>query len=147
MRVYLDNCCYNRPFDDQSQVRIVLETIAKLNIQQQMRDGALEYVWSSVLDFEISKSRFIDRALQITPWANGAIVNIAINDAIRYRAKEFESAGLKPMDALHIACAESAGCDWFFTTDRGILKKAHVTATMRIANPLDFFGGNGYDAD
>ena len=20
MRVYLDNCCYNRPFDDQSQV-------------------------------------------------------------------------------------------------------------------------------
>ena len=147
MRVYLDNCCYNRPFDDQSQVRVVLETIAKLNIQQQMRDGALEYVWSSVLDFEISKSRFIDRALQITPWANGAIVNIAINDAIRYRAKEFESAGLKPMDALHIACAESAGCDWFFTTDRGILKKAHVTATMRIANPLDFFGGNGYDAD
>ena len=51
------------------------------------------------------------------------------------------------MDGLHIACAESAGCDWFFTTDRGILKKAYITATMRIANPLDFFGGNGYDAD
>ena len=58
------------------------------------------------------------------------------------RAKEFESAGLKPMDALHVACAESAGCDWFFTTDRGILKKAHVTAEMRIANPMDFFGQN-----
>ena len=21
MRVYLDNCCYNRPFDDQTQVK------------------------------------------------------------------------------------------------------------------------------
>lgn len=26
MRVYLDNCCYNRPYDDQSQMRIHLET-------------------------------------------------------------------------------------------------------------------------
>ena len=39
MRVYLDNCCYNRPFDEQAQLRVVLETLAKLNIQQQMRDG------------------------------------------------------------------------------------------------------------
>ena len=29
-RVYLDNCCYNRPYDDQSQVRISLESQAKL---------------------------------------------------------------------------------------------------------------------
>ena len=37
MRVYLDNCCYNRPFDDQAQVKVLLETIAKLDIQQKMR--------------------------------------------------------------------------------------------------------------
>lgn len=34
MRVYLDNCCYNRPFDDQRQVRVRLETEAKLRIQR-----------------------------------------------------------------------------------------------------------------
>lgn len=33
MRVYLDNCCYNRPYDDQSQLKISMETQAKLNIQ------------------------------------------------------------------------------------------------------------------
>lgn len=27
MRIYLDLCVYNRPFDDQSQPRIVIETI------------------------------------------------------------------------------------------------------------------------
>ena len=29
MRVYLDNCCYNRPYDEQVQLRIRLETEAK----------------------------------------------------------------------------------------------------------------------
>ena len=142
MRVYLDNCCYNRPFDEQAQLRVVLETLAKLNIQQQMRDGVLEYAWSSVLDFEISKSRFLDRSLQIMPWAKGAAINLQIDDAIRFRAKEFENIGLKAMDALHVACAEAAECDWFFTTDRGILKKARNLTSMRVANPVEFFGGD-----
>ena len=142
MRVYLDNCCYNRPFDEQAQLRVVLETLAKLNIQQQMRDGILEYVWSSVLDFEISKSRFLDRSLQIMPWAKGAVINVQIDDSIRFRAKEFENNGLKAMDALHVACAEAAECDWFFTTDRGILKKARNLTSMRVANPVEFFGGD-----
>ncbi len=141
MRVYLDNCCYNRPFDDQAQFKVMLESLAKLCIQQQMRSGLLEYAWSSVLDFEISRSRFLDRARQILSWANGAAVMVNVDAAIRARAKEFEIAGLKAADALHLACAECASCDWFFTTDRGILKKAKRLTAMRVANPLEFFGG------
>ena len=142
MRVYLDNCCYNRPFDDQAQVKVLLETIAKLDIQQKMRDGELEFVWSSVLDFEIGKSRFIDRAMQILPWANGAVTRVLADDGIRQRAKYFENVGVKPVDALHVACAESAGCDWFFTTDNGLIKKANAHTPMRVANPVEFFGGD-----
>jgi len=37
MRIYLDNCCYNRPFDDQNQLSVRLETEAKLAIQYMMR--------------------------------------------------------------------------------------------------------------
>lgn len=142
MRVYLDNCCYNRPFDDQVQVKVLLETLAKLDIQQRMRNGVLEYAWSSVLDFEIKKSKFYDRARQILPWANGAAVNVLVDDTIRHRAKDFEANGVKPMDALHVACAEAASCDWFFTVDRGILNKARALTSMRIANPIEFFGGD-----
>lgn len=29
MRVYLDNCCFNRPYDSRSQMRVPLETQAK----------------------------------------------------------------------------------------------------------------------
>lgn len=33
VRIYLDNCSYNRPYDNQSQMKIYLETQAKLHIQ------------------------------------------------------------------------------------------------------------------
>lgn len=52
MRIYLDNCCYNRPFDDQNQLSVRLETEAKLRVQQLMRAGVLEYVWSDMLVVE-----------------------------------------------------------------------------------------------
>ena len=40
MRVYLDNCCYNRPFDPQTDLRIHLETVAKVRVQTLMKRGA-----------------------------------------------------------------------------------------------------------
>ena len=36
MVIYLDNCCFNRPFDDQKQIRIQIETEAKLYIQREI---------------------------------------------------------------------------------------------------------------
>ena len=48
MKIYLDNCCFNRPFDDQSQLRILLEAEAKLRIQENIRSGTFELVWSYV---------------------------------------------------------------------------------------------------
>ena len=43
MRVYLDNCAYNRPYDDQSQVKIELETQAKLKIQRMIKINRLNW--------------------------------------------------------------------------------------------------------
>lgn len=138
MRIYLDNCCYNRPFDDQTQLKIALESAAKLAIQTQMRSGELEYVWSDELDVEVGDSQFLDRQEKILPWRDGATVHVAITSAIEDRAIELMQFGIKSADALHLACAESAGCDWFFTTDRGILKKVQNIGLMRVANPIAY---------
>ena len=32
MKIYLDNCCYNRPFDQQDNLRVHLESLAKLEL-------------------------------------------------------------------------------------------------------------------
>lgn len=46
VRVYLDNCCYSRPYDVQSSRRIIKETEAKLKIQRLITDGRLELMSS-----------------------------------------------------------------------------------------------------
>jgi hypothetical protein len=138
MRVYLDNCCYNRLFDNQGQLRVRLETEAKLRVQDMMRSGELEYAWSSVLDYEIGRSPFLGRRSLIVPWRDGATVNVALDEDLIARGAEIMSLGVKKMDALHLACAESAACDWFFTLDRGILKKVQRLGEMRVANPIEF---------
>ena len=50
--VYLDNCCFNRPYDDQSYLSVNLETEAKLAIQELINDNKLNLAWSFILDFE-----------------------------------------------------------------------------------------------
>ena len=138
MRVYLDNCCYNRPFDEQGPLRVRLETEAKLEIQSQMRLGILEYVWSDMLTGEVMDSPFADQREQILPWRFGATENVHITEEIEEQAEGYMRLGLKSADAIHLACAVASGCDWFFTVDRGILKKIDRIGEMRVANPIDF---------
>ena len=54
------------------------------------------------------------------------------------RARDFVVMGVKKMDALHLASAIKAECDWFFTTDKGILKKVRLVDSMRVANPVEY---------
>lgn len=138
MRVYLDNCCYNRPFDDQAQVKVRVETISKLAVQLMMATKRVEYVWSSTLDYELSKNPVPKRKATISRWRAGAVEYVTASEEVSQRAKELENAGLGAQDALHVASAEQAGCDWFLTTDKGILKRASVSTEMRIANPTTF---------
>ncbi|HZF38148.1 MAG TPA: hypothetical protein VE715_04960 [Blastocatellia bacterium] len=52
MKVYLDTCSLQRPLDDQTQMRIRLETEAVLGIIALIENDDLELVSSEVLLFE-----------------------------------------------------------------------------------------------
>ncbi len=138
MRVYLDNCCYNRPFDDQTQLKVRLETEAKLFVQELMRSKAIEYVWSDMLNKEALDNPFPMRRVQIMEWMVGAKVNVEITPEIVFDAASLMSMGLGNADAIHIACASAVDCDWFLTTDIGILKKIRQHGLTRVANPVEF---------
>ncbi|MBI5191823.1 MAG: PIN domain-containing protein [Nitrospirae bacterium] len=60
------------------------------------------------------------------------------SDAIANKAKKFESKGIKPRDALHIACALEAGADYFLTCDDKLIKKASPIRGLKILNPIRF---------
>ena len=138
MKLYLDNCMFNRPFDDQSNIKILLEAEAKLKIQEYIRAGVYELVWSYVLDYENTKNPFRERREQIGKWKRYAHIDMEAQDGILDLAGSLNLCGLKKFDALHLACAITANADYFLTTDQGILKKAELVKAIQVKDPIDF---------
>ena len=138
MRVYLDNCCFNRPFDDQSQVRILLETEAKLVLQDRIRSGEIELAWSYVMEVENNANPFECRRTRISTWRSVAAVDISESDNIINRAESLSELGFRAKDALHLSCAIEASCQIFLTTDDGILSKSGFVPDLAILNPVDY---------
>lgn len=138
LKVYLDNCCYNRPFDDQSQLIINLESMAKLYIQSQVLLGRFKLVWSDILEYENSKNPFEERTKRIAKWKNVAAMNIQSTPDVIDEARTIMQLGVKTKDSLHIASAITGQASYFITTDKGILKKANSISELRIVNPIDF---------
>ena len=136
MKVYLDNCCFNRPFDDQAYLKIQLETKAKLAIQQMILSGKLTLVWSFILEYENDQNPFELRRETISPWKELAAECVLDHAAVRSYAKDLTMQGIKTKDALHIACARSADCDFFITTDKKLLNKN--VNDVKILSPIDF---------
>jgi len=138
MKIYLDNCCFNRPFDDQSSLTIRLETEAKLDIQEKIRAGHYSLGWSYILDFENNANPFPERQTEIRKWRKLAFSSIEETLDILSEMNGFISNGIKPLDALHLACAVNLKCKSFVTVDKGIQKKAEHISTIEIINPIDF---------
>ncbi|MBM4031923.1 MAG: type II toxin-antitoxin system VapC family toxin [Planctomycetes bacterium] len=138
MRVYLDNCCFNRPFDDQSQVRIRLEAEAKLHIQRKITEGALELAWSYVLDHENDANPYEERRRATAGWRKRSATDVEETPGILAKAAELVAAGLRNVDALHVACAIASGCEYFVTTDDLLLQRGSRVREIKIVDPPTF---------
>ena len=139
LRVYLDNCCYNRPYDDQTQIRISLESQAKLHIQNLIKNGQLELVTSYMLFFENSQDPVHSRRSSIKKFLlRYADMNVSESriDIIKADARKIMETGIKYKDACHVACAILSNADFFLTTDKRLLK--YDTNEIIIMNPIDF---------
>ncbi len=136
MRIYMDNCCLNRPFDDQSNLRVHLEGEAIKTIIALIEQRWL-LVSSQILEFEISKNGDVSRKKELNLINALAHTVIKIDTNIAKRANEFERRGLQAFDALHLACAEG-NADIFLTVDDQFLNKARTfqDIDVKISNPL-----------
>lgn len=139
LKIYLDNCCYNRPYDDQSQLSINLEALAKLSIQQDIRDNKVDLVTSYILVAENSANRFEVKRQDIQVFIDTqthTFVSEASREKVNEIAKTIMKTGIKLMDACHIACAIIAGCDYFISTDKRLLK--YHSDKIKIVNPTTY---------
>ena len=139
MRVYLDNCCYNRPYDDQSQLRISLESQAKLHVQGMIKDGEIQLASSYMLMYENSKNRSETKRRAIEQFvANNTSVYIdeTHSSEVENLAETIAATGVKSADAIHTACAILTISDYLLTTDDRLLK--YKNDNIMIVNPTEF---------
>jgi len=136
LKLYLDICSYNRPFDNQGQMKVRLETEAKLYIQAGIRDKRYLLAWSYMLDLENNNSPYDERKSAIAPWKTIADCYCPSSSNVLSLGREIMLYGIRSKDALHIACAIQSGCDYFITTDNKLTNK--TVANIRIINPVNF---------
>lgn len=138
LRIYLDTCSFNRPYDDQLQIRIKLEAEAKLYIQDYVKKNKLELVWSYILEYENSENPHIERRESIDEWKYICSIDIDASKKILLNVLSFEKIGIKSKDAIHLSCSIEANCDYFITTDDVLIKKSITLSKIKVISPIDF---------
>lgn len=134
--VYLDNCCFNRPYDDQTFLMTYLESEAKLFVQKEIISENIDLVWSFMLHYENKDNPYEERKERIAAWETKAKKIVVSNNEILQKSKQLASLGIKEKDALHLSCAIHVKSDYFITTDKKLLNKN--LKEISIINPIEF---------
>lgn len=139
MRIYFDMCSLQRPLDDKTQLRVLLEAQAVLGVLALCESGKADMMSSAALVFESDanpnavRKDFADQSIA------KATVFVATDRRVKAQAQQFIDAGIKPLDALHLSSAIAGKADFLCTCDDRFLKKARSLNThpTKVVTPLE----------
>ena len=80
-----------------------------------------------------------DKLLMVQILSTMHDAHVKVDAGVERRAVELKRAGLKSLDALHVACAKKGKADILLTTDDDLLSKAlknQRTLKVKVENPL-----------
>lgn len=139
MRIYLDTCCYNRPYDNAVQLTVRLEAECKLHIQRMIKEGLLTLVSSYMLLYECEHIPFDLRKNTISDYINQYAkvhVGTEVQSEVEEMASNIMETGVKFKDACHVASAVFTGCQYFISTDKRLLK--YKLQEIELVAPIEF---------
>jgi predicted nucleic acid-binding protein len=137
--LYLDVCTLCRPFDDQSMMRIRLETNAYYLVLQAIQGGKYSMVVSPAHLEEVSAIGDTEERREILAVLEklGTMYECDLT-AARARAGYLHSRKFGTGDAAHVALAE-ATADFFITCDDRLLRRCKREKVAIISmNPIEF---------
>ncbi len=137
MKIYLDNCCYNRIFDDRSNSQIYFERNSVMLILELIEKASVELVGSEMLIKEMNEVNDSYKKFLLQMMYGLCSEEIRVNSAILDRAEEIRhTSNIKYKDSIHLACAEAAKADALLTTDKKFINNAkRIRIGTRIMNP------------
>jgi predicted nucleic acid-binding protein len=139
--VYLDLCCFKRPFDDGKDRRIRKEAEAVAEIMEMSESRLVDLVHSPAHDYENDRNPREDRRLAIRFWLKATTISVQESQETTDRARAIAALGFGTLDSLHLAFAEAASARWFITTDDQLLRTAgkhrsQLRVEVILPNPL-----------
>ncbi|MDR2728548.1 MAG: hypothetical protein LBB56_05390, partial [Chitinispirillales bacterium] len=142
-KIYLDTCCYCRPFDESEQEKISKErnVIGAILDLSPIMDYTI--VGSLALRTEIDEISDTEKHQAVSNFYKSAVNEyIPLTDTIIEHGRIMSAtAGLGGFDGLHLAFAESAGADYLLTVDNQFEKaSSKLNLKVKVINPLKFWG-------
>jgi predicted nucleic acid-binding protein len=138
MKIYLDSCCYNRPFDDLTQVKISLEAEAVQRIIKLSKEGKITIASSEFVKYEIDSIRIEEKHCKVIGFYHCDEYYV-LTDKISKLARYYQTFNLKTFDSLHLAAAETNSVDYLLTTDIDFIKfSTRFVHKVKVLNPHDF---------
>lgn len=150
MKIYLDVCCLNRPFDDQRQIRIRIESEAVLWIMRQVDAGRWRHVSSDMVIAELAAMSDSERQARILAMLPPAAAIMRVTPAVIDRAAELQRLGIRAPDAVHLAAAEAQKADVFLTCDDRLLRVARRQrrrVRVAVTDPVSWVKEHGHEQD
>ena len=139
MRIYLDNCCYNRHHDKKSSEEITKDKNAVIKIQKEIIKKNIELATSFMLHYENYQNKNVrNRNYNDFFIKNYRTIYIGVDrlDDLNKKISVITECGVKIKDAYHIASAILAGCDFFVTVDKKLLRVS--SEEIKIISLVDF---------
>ena len=139
MRIYLDNCCYNRQHDESVSDEISKDKTAFIKIKKEIILKNIELATSFMLHYENNQNKNINnRNNNDFLIRNYRTIYIGVDsiEKLKILVDEIILSGIKQKDAYHIASAILSDCDYFITVDKKLLK--YKTDKVKIINLVDF---------
>jgi hypothetical protein len=138
--IYLDYNCFQRGFDDPTQVRIQMEALACQEIFSQTENGKCQLIWSFMHEDENLLCPFPDRKYEVIRLSALCQIRVGPEDKIRNLSQSFQrKAKLSAKDAIHLACGVYSGATFFLTCDDGLIKRAkRLKLNVIVMNPVDY---------
>ena len=142
MKIYLDTCCYGRPYDSARQLheRVETETEIILDVVELCKMLAFPILTSITVKNEIDRISNDEKRSNIQEFYEYAISDyIDTTAAIINKAQEFIVPGMKNGDPFHTAYAEAAGVDFLLTTDIDFERAASkLNLFVKVITPINF---------
>lgn len=137
LKIYIDMSVLNRIFDDQTQPRIYFESSAMIIVFSLIDEKSIELCSSAVHEYENGKNPFPEKKIFIENVLSKSKRFRKADEKVLKIAELIENeAGIKAFDALHLACAEVMGADYFITCDDKMIKR--YKGSVKVTDPVNF---------